>query len=185
MQLANTTARYGTVPQVLHWLTAILVICGFLLGQFGDDLPKGNAQDIGLFVHMTLGQCVVVLLIARLVWRVANRPPPPEPTPLGRLVAWAARLSHFTLYALLLVVPFLGIIVQLKRGHALPVLGFWEFQSPWPADRNIAKTILGFHGWLADALLILAGMHAGAALVHHYVWRDLTLRRMLPGAASP
>ena len=40
MQLANTTTRYGAVPQVLHWLTAIFVICGFLLGQFGDDLPK-------------------------------------------------------------------------------------------------------------------------------------------------
>jgi cytochrome b561 len=183
MQLANTTTRYGAVPQILHWLTAIFVICGFMLGQFGDDLPKGNAQAIGLFIHMTLGQGVVVLLIARLAWRVANPPPLPQPTPLGRLLVWTAKLSHFALYALLLVVPFLGIIVQLKRGHALPVLGFWQFQSPWPADRNVAKTILGFHGWLADALLILAGVHAVAALVHHYVWRDLTLRRMLPGAA--
>jgi cytochrome b561 len=183
MQLANTTTRYGAVPQALHWLTAIFVICGFLLGQFGDDLPKGNAQAVGLFVHMTLGQCVVVLLVVRLAWRVANPPPLPEPTPFGRLVVWVAKFSHFALYALLLVVPILGIIVQLKRGHALPVLGFWQFQSPWPADRNIAKTILGFHGWLADALLILAGVHAVAALVHHYVWRDLTLRRMLPGAA--
>ena len=177
MQFANTTTRYGAVPQVLHWLTAIFVICGFLLGQFGDDLPKGDARAIGLFIHMTLGQCVIVLLVARLFWRVAN------PPPLGRLVVWAAKLSHFTLYALLLVVPVLGITVQLKRGHALPVLGFWEFQSPWPNDRNAARTILGLHGWLADALLILAGVHAVAALVHHYVWRDLTLRRMLPGSA--
>jgi cytochrome b561 len=183
MQFANTTTRYGAVPQVLHWLTAIFVLCGFLLGQFGDDLPKGNAHAVGLFIHMTLGQGVIVLLVARLFWRIANPPPPPQPTPLGRLLVWAAKLSHFSMYALLLVVPFLGIIVQLKRGHALPVLGFWEFQSPWPADRDIAKTILGFHGWLADTLLILAGVHAGAALVHHYVWRDPTLRRMLPGAA--
>ena len=184
MQLANTTTRYGAVPQVLHWLTAIFVICGFLLGQFGDDLPKGNAQVIGLFVHMTLGQCVIALLIARscLARRqsaaAAGTDAARPACGLGR-----PKLSHFTLYALLLVVPFLGIIVQLKRGHALPVLGFWELQSPWPADRNIARTILGFHGWLADALLILAGVHAGAALVHHYVWRDSTLRRMLPGAA--
>ncbi len=184
MQLANTTARYGAVPQILHWLTAIFVICGFFLGQFGDDLPKGNARDTGLFIHMTLGQCVVVLLMARLAWRIANPPPPPEPTPLGRLLVRTAKLSHFTLYALLLLVPFLGAIVQLKRGHALPVLGFWEFQSPWPADRSIAKTIRGFHGLLADALLILAGVHAGAALLHHYVWRDPTLRRMLPGTAT-
>jgi cytochrome b561 len=54
MQLTNSKAQYGAVPQILHWLTAVFVICGFLLGQFGDDLPKGNAQDIGLFVHMTL-----------------------------------------------------------------------------------------------------------------------------------
>jgi cytochrome b561 len=180
MQFANTTTRYGAIPQVLHWLTAIFVICGLLLGQFGDDLPKGNAQAAGLFVHMTLGQTVIALLIARLVWRIAN---PPQPTPLGRLLVWAAKLSHFSLYALLLVVPIFGIIVQLKRGHALPVLGFWQLQSPWLADRNIAKTILGLHGWIADALLILAGVHAAAALAHHYVWRDLTLRRMLPGAA--
>src|SRR5579864_10323 len=183
MQFANTTTRYGAVPQTLHWLTAIFVICGFLLGQFGDDLPKGDAQDIGLFIHMTLGQCVVVLLIARLAWRIANPPPPPEPTPFGLFVVWAAKVSHFTLYALLLVVPFLGVIVQLKRGHALPILGVWEVQSPWPADRDVAKTILGIHGWLADALLILAGVHAGAALVHHYVWRNLTLQPMMHGAA--
>src|ERR1700685_3387571 len=171
MQLANSTPRYGAVPQALHWLPAIFVICGFLLGQFGDDLPKGNAQAVGLFVHMTLGQCVVVLLIARLAWRVADPPPLPEPTPLGRLVVWAAKLSHFALYALLLMVPFLGIIVQLKRGHALPVLGFWEFQSPWPNDRNIARTILGLHGWLPHARLILAGVHARAAAVAPHVGR--------------
>jgi cytochrome b561 len=98
MQFANTTTRYGAVPQVLHWLTAIFVICGFLLGQFGDDLPKGGAREAGLFIHMTLGQGVVVLLVARLFWRVANPPPPPpEPTRLGRLVVWAAKLSHFSL----------------------------------------------------------------------------------------
>ena len=57
---------------------------------------------------------------------------------------WRSRqkLSHFTLYALLLAVPFLGIIVQLKRGHALPIFGLWDFTSPWPADRGTARSIL-------------------------------------------
>jgi cytochrome b561 len=182
MQLTNSQSRYGVVPQAVHWLTAIFVLAGFLLGQFGDDLPKGAPRDVGFLVHMTLGQCVLVLLVARLIWRFTDPPPPPEATPFGELVKLAARLSHFALYALLVVVPFLGIIVQLKRGHDLPILGVWDFASPWPADRAVARTALGLHAKLADTLLILAGLHACAAIVHHHVWRDRTLVRMLPGA---
>ena len=182
MQLANSKARYGAVSQSLHWLTAILVVCGFLLGQFGDVLPKGPARDGGLLIHMTLGQCVVALLLVRLLWRQVSPPPPLEATPFGGLLALAARASHFTLYGLLLVVPLLGMIVQLKRGNALPVFAVWQVQSPWPVDRNLERSILSLHGTLADALLILAGLHASAALMHHWLWRDRTLSRMLPGA---
>ncbi len=181
MQLANSTTRYGAVPQLIHWLTALFIIAGWFLGQFGDDLPK-HLHPLGLFVHMTLGECVVALLIIRLFWRVANPPPPAEPTPLGRLVTLAAKLSHFALYALLLAVPILGIVVQLKRGHELPIFGLGEFASPWPADRAVARSVLFFHYWSANALLILAGIHAGAAIAHHWLWRDRTLTRMLPGA---
>jgi cytochrome b561 len=182
MKLTNSKASYGLVPQAVHWLTFLCVIAGWLLGTFLDWLPKGSPRSIGLLIHMTLGQCVFALVLLRLVWRFANPPPPPEATPLGRFLQVAARLSHFTLYALLIAVPFLGAIVQLKRGDTLPIYGFWQFHSPWPADRAQARTILRVHEYCADALLILAGVHACAALMHHYVWRDRTLARMLPGA---
>jgi cytochrome b561 len=184
MQLTNSDTHYGALPQFVHWLTALFVVAGWLLGQFGDALPGGSARDLGFFMHMTLGQCVIVLLVVRLIWRIVNPPPPPpEATPFGRLVEAAAKLSHFALYALLLAVPFLGIIVQLKRGHALPILGLWDFVSPWPADRVLARSLLRVHYYLANTLLALAFIHAGAALVHHLIWRDPTLKRMLPGAA--
>ena len=184
MQLRNSASRYGAIPQAVHWLTALFVVAGWLLGQFGDALPKGAVRDIGFLMHMTLGQCVLFLLVVRLIWRLANPPPPLEATPFGRFAAIAAKLSHFALYALLITVPFLGIIVQLKRGHDLPIFGIWDFVSPWPADRATARTMLELHANLADALLILAGIHAAAAIVHHHVWRDRTLTRMLPGGAS-
>ncbi|HEX3937416.1 MAG TPA: cytochrome b [Xanthobacteraceae bacterium] len=177
----NSKARYGAIVQAMHWLTAIFVIVGFLLGQFGDALPRGAPRQYGLLVHMTLGQIVIALLVLRLVWRQVNPPPPLETTPLGVLAALGAKLSHGALYALLFVVPVLGMIVQLKRGHALPVFGIFDLSSPWPADRNLARSILWLHRNLADALLILAGIHASAALVHHWFWRDRTLSRMLPG----
>jgi cytochrome b561 len=183
MQLANSKTRYGAAPQLIHWLTALFVIVGWLLGQFGDDLPKGAVRAFGLLAHMTLGECVVALLVIRLGWRFANPPPPPEPNPFGPLVTAAATLSHYTLYALLIVVPLAGMMVQLKRGHDLPIFGLWDFGSPWPADRAIARSALIAHHYLANALLILAGVHAGAAIVHHWLWHDRTLARMLPGAA--
>lgn len=183
MQLANSKSRYGTAPQILHWLTVIFVIAGWLLGRFGDVFPKGPPRAFGLFTHMTLGECVALMLVIRLVWRIANPPPPPEPTRFGQLLVLAAKVSHYTLYTLLLVVPILGAIVQLKRHGEVPILGFWLFHSPWPIDRDIARSILHVHNFLANALLILAGIHAAAALVHHYLWRDRTLARMLPGGA--
>jgi cytochrome b561 len=182
MQLTNSTQRYGAFPQALHWLTFIFVTVGWLLGWFLDDLPSGGVSDFAFFAHMTLGQCVVLFLVLRLALRVANPPPPPEPTSFGRLLIYAAKLNHFALYALLVVVPILGTLVQLKRGHPLPVFGLWQLTSPWPADRALARSILGLHGILANTLLILAGIHAVAALIHHYGFRDRTLVRMLPGA---
>jgi cytochrome b561 len=182
MQLTNSPSRYGAVPQSVHWLTAVFVVVGWLIGQFGDVLPKGSARDTGLLVHMGLGQCVIVLLVFRVIWRLANPPPPPEKTPLGRLLEIVAQVSHVTLYALLITVPFLGIIVQLKRAGELPLFGLWPLPSP--VDRATSRTILSLHGTLADALLILAFVHASAALVlHHWIWRDRTLVRMLPGVS--
>lgn len=180
MQLANSKTRYGAGPQLIHWLTALFVICGWSIGQFGEYL--GAYDRAGFFIHITLGESVIALLVLRLLWRTANPPPPMEATPFGFIVKAAAHLGHFTLYALLIIVPFLGIIVQLKRGHALPVFGVFELTSPWPTDRALARSILSVHYYLANTLIVLAGVHACAALTHHYLWRDRTLVWMLPGA---
>ena len=95
----------------------------------------------------------------------------------------AAKLNHYALYALLIAVPIAGIVVQFKRGRPLPLFGLEDIVSPWVLDRAFARTMLRVHEYLADTLLILAGIHAAAALIHHYLWRDRTLTRMLPGKA--
>ncbi len=120
------------------------------------------------------------MLLVRLFWRQINPPPPPEATPLGRLLEIAAKLSHFTLYGLLFAVPFLGMIVQLKRGHALPVFGIWQFRRRGRSIAISPEAFSGLHDWLADALLILAGIHAGAALVHHWIGATARCRACCP-----
>jgi cytochrome b561 len=186
MQLANnktftnSATKYGILPQTIHWLTAVFVIAGWLLGTFLDDFPR-NMHGVVLVIHMTLGQCVIALLVLRLVWRIVDPPPPPEKTRFGRSQEMAATLVHYLLFALLLAVPAAGIVVQLLRGHALPIFGLWDVASPWPADRAAARIALRTHEYLANTLLALAGLHAAAALMHHWILGDRTLVRMLPG----
>lgn len=179
MQLINTETRYGALSQALHWATVISVVVGWLLGQFIDDFPKGVVRDSAFATHVALGEFVILMLVVRLLWRFANRPPAPLPTRFGR-AGEIATLGHYALYALLLAVPIVGI-AQFKRGHALPIFGVWQIASPWPADRAAAHSVMEVHELLANALLIFAALHASAALIHHYVFHDRTLTRMLPG----
>jgi cytochrome b561 len=182
MQFINSKNSYGLIPQTVHWLTAIFVTAGWLIGQFADFPSPRAPPDFWLLAHFALGQCVIALLVFRLLWRLLNPPPPLEQTPFGRVIECAARTSHFALYALLLAVPVLGVVAEFKRAGMLPVFGLWQLASPWPVDRATGRTVLDLHGTLADALLILACVHAAAAVVHHWLWRDRTLVRMLPGA---
>jgi cytochrome b561 len=81
-------------------------------------------------------------------------------------------------------IPVLGIITQFARGYPLPVFGLLDIPSPWIGDRAFVHSMKELHEAFATGLMLLIGLHAGAALVHHYVLHDRTLLRMLPGARS-
>jgi len=179
MQIFNSPQRYGAIAQLLHWSTAIFVVLAWVLGQTVDDLPKA----VGLFSHISAGLAVLAVVIVRLLWRLIDKPPKSEVTPLGIWLDRTALLAHLSLYALLIAVPIVGILAQFGRGNALPLFGLAEIASPWPADRAFARSVKEVHETLANVLLIVAGLHAAAALGHHWLLRDRTLTRMLPGSA--
>ncbi|WP_166295074.1 cytochrome b [Bradyrhizobium sp. 2S1] len=185
MQLTNSRDRYGAVPQFLHWLTVVLVIVAWALGVFGEDLPKGATRATGLVIHISVGLLILVALATRVIWRIADPAPAPERNEFGRwLGRWAdpaAGVAHYTLYMLLVAVPVLGIIAQFGRGDALPLFGVVEIASPWVRDRAFAHSVREIHEIAAHALVIVAMFHAIAALLHHIVFGDNTLVRMLPG----
>lgn len=185
MQLKNSADSYGAIAQALHWLTVILLMLAWALGTFGDALPRGPMRATGQFIHMLAGLAILAVLAARLPWRVVDPPPPAEPTRLGRWPEHAARLAHYALYLLLIAVPIVGIVLQFARGRPVPLFGLAEIPSPWIADRAFSRSVRQVHELIAHALVILAGLHAAAALCHHWIFRDRTLVRMLPGPRSP
>lgn len=180
MRFRNSADGYGAVAQSLHWLTVALVAIAWTSGTFDDVLPKGTARAAGLFVHISVGVAILAALAARVLWRLVDPPPLPEPGMPGAWVNAVGRLMHYALYALLVAVPIAGIVLQFARGDALPLFGLAEIPSPWIADRTYARAVKEVHEVLANGLVLLAAFHAAAALVHHWVLRDRTLLRMLP-----
>lgn len=175
----SITARYSPPAQFFHWLTVLLVLGAWTLGTLGEDLPRGSIRHLGEFVHILLGEAVALLLVLRLVWRLVT----PAPGPDAAISPTAARLAkamHVLLYGLLLAVPVVGVVMLFHGGEALSLFGAVDLPSPWPKNRELKHDWKEIHEFLANLLLALAALHAGAALVHHYVFRDRALKRMLP-----
>lgn len=180
MPLRNTSSAYGTVAKCLHWASVLLVLIGWAIGTLGDALPR-ESRGTALYVHILAGLLVLVVLVLRLAWRQVDVPPAPEPVSFGTWALRLARLIHDALYTLLLLVPISGILVQFLRGDPLPIPGIGDIASPWLPNRATARTAKEVHEVLANALVVTAAIHAAAALFHHWILRDRTLSRMLPG----
>lgn len=180
MNVAQTETRYSQPSQIFHWLTVLFVGVAWTLGILGDDLPKGSIRHMGEFVHVMCGELVVLLLLLRVVWRFVTPAPPSEPTRFGTVAGLATKLGHLALYALLLAVPVVGLVTLFNGGEALSVLGVYDIPSPWPKNRELKHNSKEIHELLANTLIVLAMLHAAAALAHHYVLKDRTLKRMLP-----
>ena len=178
--MQNTRDSYGAVAKALHWLSALLILGGWLLGQTLDWFPRTMEGGLKL-AHMWSGLGVIALLAARVAWRWQGKQPDAIPSALDPWLARAAKAGHLTLYALLLAVPVAGIVLSFARGEPLSLFGLYEIASPWARDRAFARNAREVHELLANAILLVAALHAAAALMHHYLLGDSTLSRMLPG----
>lgn len=168
--------RYDGVSIVLHWLTAGLVVILWTLGQSIDFFPKGAPKIDARSVHITLGATLAVVLLVRVIWRVSagRRLPLADSGWLGV----TAKIVHYGLYVLVAVTVVLGIFNAWQRGDVL--FNVYKITQLVPGDRALRRALGELHGDCADVVLIVAGLHAAAALAHHYLLRDRVLRRMLP-----
>jgi cytochrome b561 len=187
---AANRIQYGPTARVLHWLTVLLVIAAWAMARFGEQLfDEGidalhTATAIGLGLHLWAGLAVLGVAVFRFRWRIANRPPPPEVNEFGRwLISWtdpSARVTHYVLYVLLLVVPIFGMLLLFSEGKLLSAFGLADI-APWfKTTRGIAHRLRQLHIVLANVLVIVAIFHAATAVLHYAVFGDSTLARMLP-----
>lgn len=172
----NTVNGYGWVSIALHWLVAAVVIGMFGLGLWMTDLEYYHAwYKRGPDLHKSIGILVFVVVAARLVWRYTNPHPAMHGKPWERRTAAA---THVLLYVLMIALMISGYLISTADGRGIGVFGLLEVPATLTGKHQ--EDIAGLvHEILAWSLIALAALHALAALKHHIVDRDNTLKRMV------
>lgn len=169
---------YTRPARIIHWLTFGLILVMFGLGLSMVRLEFSDFKIRVYSVHEWIGLTIWMLTAFRLFWRWRN--PPPPPVPMARIQHLAANAVHILLYVVLLTLPLSGWMMSSAFAFPVVYLGLVPLPDLVPADRALAMRLQRLHFTLAMILAALFAMHAAAALYHHLIRRDDTLRRMWP-----
>ena len=171
--LRDTRENFGWLSIAIHWLAAIWVTYFFLNGQSIEESPS---PEIRLW-HITAGATFGVLLLARVLWRLAS----PMPRPLGT-VAWQNLLAAAVKWALLaniVLAVVSGYLLVWSRGQPVPMLGGLVLPSPtgdWPSLHHLMEPL---HKLTVHLFIPLVALHVIGTLKHVFIDKDGTLARML------
>lgn len=174
----SSTHKYDSVARALHWLVLILLVAQYAVAWTMPDIRK-DTLPVGLVAwHLSLGTALLAAMVLRLVWRIGHPAPPAADVP--PLLHGLSRLTHAALYLLLFIVPVMGWINASARGYAVKLFGSITLPALSSTGSSLGHEMGDIHQYAAYGLLALIGLHVAAALYHHFVRRDSTLRRMLP-----
>ncbi len=175
--------RYDAVSMFLHWSIAlgIVLVAGLELAR--GEFPKGSFIREGLkAIHQPAGVVLFGLILARITWRFAGAKVPPAH---GRgLMDFAGHVAHIALYLMMVLLPLLGIVYVFGSDR---VIDFGAFKLAMPMKATLgwlARPAREIHEALGVTILIVAGIHAAAAIFHHRVLGDDVLKRMMPGRGA-
>jgi cytochrome b561 len=178
--MTDAAPAYTVTARILHWITASLVLFTLPLGLVIASDWGGPLQDALYDLHRSIGALIIPIILTRAVYRLGH-PPAPLPDDIPAIQQFAANATHWALYALLIVQPFVGWIGTSAYRAPIVVFGLFELPPIWPEDRAFSERVLFVHGLIGLAIAVLLAAHIGAALHHHFVRRDRILMRMITG----
>jgi len=178
MPLKNSATGFGSVTIVLHWVMAVGIVGLFASGLWIERLDYySELYQIVPHWHKSVGVVIVVLMLARLVWRVSHIYPAAIPThkpyekTLSKIIQW-------TFYAAVLSMFASGYFITTAKGQPLIIFGDVSIPALISSSANIEDIAGSMHKYSGFAIIGLAALHALAALKHHFIDKDTTLRRM-------
>jgi cytochrome b561 len=170
-------ARY-TLPAILfHWTSFALVVFVGVLGLLFGSIPRPN-RLFWINIHAVFGLAVLALAMARVFWRLRS-PPPAYPEGTAELTKRLSQPVHLLLYALMIVLPLVGIVAFVWHARVFD-FGLFKLDFGVPSTKPVYEAAEEIHELLAYSLFGLAGLHGLAALWHHFVLKDGILQRIWP-----
>ncbi|OOG54321.1 cytochrome b [Polaromonas sp. C04] len=171
--------RYSAASIALHWVMLVLIVAAYVCMDITDFFPRGSdIRNAIRSVHFSLGLTVFALVWLRLLARLTGTTPAIQPAP----PVWQARLAalmHVLLYVFMIGMPLLGWATLSARGKPIAYFGLTTLPALLGENKALARQLKDIHETGATIGYFLIGLHAAAALFHHYIKRDNTLRRML------
>lgn len=189
--LRNSSTGYGLIAIFFHWTMAILILGMLAFGLYLDGLPQTEQSTFQLYqLHKSIGFVVLALAALRLVWRLFN-PAPKLPDGMHPLEKTAAHLGHIGLYVLIFAMPITGWFMVSASPWNIPTIAFNVLPIPHlpvPAALGSQEDAESFfkvlHEYGAFLLIALIVVHVAAAMKHHFIARDDTLKRMVSTAPA-
>lgn len=180
--MPHNTQSYTRTAKALHWLIALLIIGMLCLGLYMDALPFNALKFQLIQTHKSIGITILLLVVVRLLWRFTN-PAPMLPAHMPLWQKATAHITHLALYVLMFAMPISGYVMSDAAGYHPSWFGV-SVPIVSPINPALSKILAEFHQYAAYTLIALLLAHVGAALYHHVIVKDNTLRRMLPQAIA-
>jgi cytochrome b561 len=170
---------YGTVARLFHWVVALMVIVQIPAGIAMTSEPLAAWADPLFALHKGTGAILLVLVAARILWRITHRPPAlPDFVPV--LERRIANAMHIGLYALLAVMVVSGYVRTVGDRYPIELLDMLGVPPLLPEMPGVAGAMLVVHRFAAIVLVGFVAVHVSAALRHRLIERNLILSRMWP-----
>lgn len=181
--LTNSSSQYGIISVSLHWLVALSIYCLFALGYWMVDLSYySNWYRTAPYWHKSIGILLFGVVVFRLLWRCYTTKP--APVELHSVVEKRlAKLTHRLLYLLMLLIMLSGYLISTADGRPISVFGLFDMPGFGEFFSQQADRAGLVHKYLAYLIIALSLLHALAALKHHFIDKDVTLKRMFGRSA--
>jgi cytochrome b561 len=170
--------RYSRVAVWLHLLIGVAVVANIGLAMLTEDMPKATRMA-AMWVHKPLGITILVLTVARILWRLTHKPPP-VPAAIPSWQAMLGKAVHFIFYALLILLPLSGWIWMSAADAPISFFGLFDVPAITGPDKALGKVMHDRHEVLGLTMLGLVILHFLAALKHHYIDHTRFISRMNP-----
>ncbi|REL30367.1 cytochrome b [Thalassotalea euphylliae] len=177
--LKDSESQYGIVSKFFHWLSAIVVIGLFAVGFWMVDLSYYSQwYKTAPHWHKSIGILLLIATFMRLLWKLLT-PSPKAVQSTSASLQKAATIMHYLLYLLLILIMTSGYLISTADGRAIEVFTWFNVGSLGELFANQEDIAGVVHEYLAYTLIALVVVHALAALKHHFIDKDETLRRMI------